>query len=208
MKDLKLEYNKLVARRDDLRDQRKDKRKEIKELERDIENHYKARVVLTEVGKLTQKKFKRRVESLVTLAIRSVFDRPYRFHLEFEEVANRMQCTPVITEDDKEYMPKEDMGGGIIDIISFALRIVLWSMESPQSRNVFILDEPFKWTGILIEQAGAMLKRLSKELNFQVIMISHDEELINICDRVWRITHDGTRSKVKLIKGRVIKRRG
>lgn len=198
----------MVAQKAQLLVEKRATRKKAKELQKEIDNYIKARVILTEVGKLTQNKFKRRVESLVTLAIRSVFDREYDFELVFEEKQNQITCTPIIKEDGKEFIPKDEMGGGIIDIISFALRIVLWSMEDPKSRNVFILDEPFKWTGSLISKAGEMLKHLSSELNFQVILISHDDELINICDKVWRISHDGERSRVKLIKGgREIKRR-
>ena len=191
----------LVARKAQLLVTKRECRRDVRTLQKDIDNHIKARVILTQVGKLTQEKFKRRVESLVTLAIRSVFDREFDFILNFEEKNNQVTCTPMIYDGDKEYIPKDDMGGGIIDVVSFALRIVLWSMESPRSRNIFILDEPFKNTGALISKAGEMLKHLSSELNFQVILISHDEELINICDRVWRISHDGIRSDVKLIKG-------
>lgn len=191
----------LIARKAQLLVAKRENRRDIRTLQKDVDNHIKARVILTQVGKLTQEKFKRRVESLVTLAIRSVFDREFDFALIFEEKNNQVTCTPMIYEDDKVYIPKDDLGGGIIDVVSFALRIVLWSMESPRSRNVFILDEPFKNTGALISKAGEMLKHLSSELNFQVILISHDEELINICDRVWRVSHDGIRSDVKLIKG-------
>lgn len=200
-------FNKISNRKAGLLVDRREARKEIKLLQKDIDNHIKARTLLTQVGKLTQDKFKRRVESLVTLAIQSVYDRHYKFELKFEEKNNQITCTPIIKDGEQELQPKDEMGGGIIDIISFALRIVLWSMENPRSRNFFILDEPFKWTGALISKAGEMLKRLSSELNFQVVVFSHDDELIDICDRVWRITHNGIRSKVNLIKGREIIRR-
>ena len=200
-------YNKLSGSKARLLVDKREKRRHLRLLQKDIDNHVKARTVFQEVGKLTQDKFKRRVESLVTLAIQSVYDRNYTFELRFETKQNQITATPIIKEGDKELNPKDEMGGGIIDIISFALRVVLWSLETPRSRNVFILDEPFKWTGALIGKAGAVLKRLSKELHFQVIVISHDDELINICDRVWRITHDGTKSTTNLIKGKEIKRR-
>jgi DNA repair exonuclease SbcCD ATPase subunit len=166
-----------------------------------------ARAVLTEANRLTQKRVTTKIESLITLCIRSVFDRPFTFKLRIEEKRNTIEAKPVIIEGENEYDPKDEMGGGIIDIISFAFRIVLWHLSNPRPRNLFILDEPFKFTGSLVEKAGEVLRYLSKEMGFQVIMISHDNELIGICDRVYRITHNGTESKAELIKGRMVKRR-
>lgn len=162
----------------------------------------KAKAIIMLVTKNTQDQFIRQIETLITTAIRSVFDRNFVFKLREKEHKNRIEFVPVIFEDEHEYIPKTDMGGGIIDIIAFIFRVVLWSVENPQSRNVFVIDEPFKWTGAYIEKAGQMLKRLSEELNFQVILVTHDKELINICDKVWTISHDGNQSNVKLNKRR------
>ena len=74
------------------------------------------------------------------MAIRSVFDRPFRFVLNFERKHNKLAIQPVVMEGENEYVPKEDMGGGVLDIIGFALRVVLWSLEKPRSRNVMIVN--------------------------------------------------------------------
>ena len=201
-------FNKAYARKALLTKDVRSKRRKIRVLTLDVKALEKSRYILTEVGKMAQDRMRRKIESLVTLAIRNVFDRPLTFKLIFEEKRNHIEARPVILEGKEEFVPKEDLGGSIIVVISFALRIVLWHLSSPRTRNVFILDEPFQFTGVLIEKAGEMLQHLSKELGFQVIMISHDDELINVCDRVYRITHDGTESVVKLIKGqRKISRR-
>ncbi len=184
------------------------KKKQLRRLRRDIKDHEKSRLILTEAGKIAQKNIKHKVENLLTLAIRTVFDRPLTFKLILEEKRKQTEARPVVIENGHEFAPKDDLGGGIIDICSFALRLVLWSISNPRSRNVFLLDEPFKFTGALIVKAGEVLQYLSKELGFQVILVSHDDELIAACDRVYRIHHDGTESVVKLIKGgRKIRRR-
>lgn len=204
-------FQKLSAKKTLLQNERRAKKKTLRYIRRDLIAHEKARILLTEVGKLAQQEIREKIESLLTLAIKTVFDRPLEFKLIFEEKRNHIEARPVVLEGENEYVPKDDMGGGILDIISFAFRLVLWQISNPRSRNIFILDEPFKFTGVLIERAGEMLKYLSKELNFQVLMVSHDDELIGICDRVYRINHNGKESVVKLIKGeggRKIKRRG
>jgi len=201
-------YNGVCAHKASQAKALKQKKFKKSRLVKDIKALEKVRYILTEAGKIAQKQMKRKIESLVTIAIRGVFDRPLTFKLIFEQKRNHIEATPLILEGENEYNPKDDLGGGVIDIISFSLRLVLWHLSNPKSINLFVLDEPFKFTGALIEKAGAMLQYLSKELKFQVLMISHDDSLINICDRVYRVTHNGTESEVKLIKGkREIRRR-
>lgn len=201
-------FNRAYAKKAVLeRDVRSNNRKAHR-LTREVKALEQSRFILVETEKTAQVVMKQKIESLITLAIRSVFDRNLSFQLVLEEKRNHVEARPLILEDGYEYDPKDDLGGGLIDIISFAFRITLWQLSNPRTRNIFILDEPFKFTGVLIEKAGEMLQLLAKELDFQVIMVSHDEELINICNRVYRTTHDGTETKVTLVKGkRKIKRR-
>jgi DNA repair exonuclease SbcCD ATPase subunit len=169
----------------------------------EYENFTKARSILIEANRLTQQRFKEKVESLVTVAIKSVFSRDLKFIMEVGVKKNRSEVLFFVQEGDKEpYIPKDEQGGGLLDIISFALRIVLWSIESPRSRNVFVLDEPMKWTGALIVKAANMMKEISRELGIQIIMVTHDSELEEVADRTWQISHDGDRSSI--IQGRIL----
>lgn len=197
---LKTKADRLSGELSSVRKQIKEKREERDALIKSIELHEKARQVINEAAKNTQQFFKAQVETLVTTAIRTVFDRPFEFKLIFEEKRNKIEARPVIKEGENEYDPKDEMGGGIIDIISFALRVVLWSLQTNRTRNVFILDEPFKWTGALMVKAGMMLKELSDKLGIQVIMITHDDELMDISDKTWIVRHNGEKSIVKEMK--------
>lgn len=210
--------NELDDRYNILKRRREFARKEFGRAKRDKEyyreqlvDHEKVRWVFTEVSRETQEEIKNRIEKLITLAIRSVFERDFTFKLDLQNKNNRVYAVPTIIDGEHEFTDiKEDLGGGMIDIISLAFKIVLWSLESPKKRNVFIIDEPFRFTGKLVKKAGYMLKYLSKELQFQVIMVSHDDELIDICDRVYGVSHNGKHSVVELLKGekrRKIKRR-
>jgi DNA repair exonuclease SbcCD ATPase subunit len=178
---------------------------------REAELKTKARYVLVEVAKNTQGKFKEKVESLVTMAIQSIYDRPFQFKLEFERKRNKMECSFVVTEivggKERVYTdPENDMGGGIIDIISFALRVVMWSLDDPPSRNVLILDEPMKNLGNLVSLGGQVLREISHKLNIQIILVTHDEELMDIADVSYEVLHDGNESHVVLVKGDIIER--
>ena len=209
VQEIQNQLNEFAVRKKVLEKSLDDKLEKILAEKESVENLTKARWVLTEVSQLTQKKFKAKVESLVTMAVQSVFDRPFKFHLEFERKRNKMECYPIVTEivDGVERVyedPENDMGGGAMDIISFAFRIVLWSLEKPSSRNVIILDEPMKNMGKLITLGGQVLREISHKLGFQLILITHDDELIEIADRSYEVTHDGNKSSVMLVKGELV----
>jgi len=183
------EFTKLMQKRSMLIEQIENKDAIIgAELKR-VETFTKARFVLAEVSRQTQEQLKERIEKLVTLCIQSVFDRNFEFKLKFQIKRNKMECEPVIFENGNEFVPKDDMGGGILDIISFALRIVLWGLETPKSRNLIILDEPFKQCGKLITKACQMVKEISKMLGVQIIMVTHSDELIDIADKSWHVQY-------------------
>uniref|UniRef100_A0A6M3MA13 Uncharacterized protein n=1 Tax=viral metagenome TaxID=1070528 RepID=A0A6M3MA13_9ZZZZ len=201
------QVDKKKARKELLEQQFLSREEEIGDKKAQAEKVTKARWVLSEVARLTQEKFKGYVESLVTMAIRSIFDRPYEFLVDFEIKRNKSECYLRVREGDWEpYVPKDEQGGGIIDVISFALRVVLWSLQKPRSRNVIILDEPMKNMGDLIFLGGQMLREISHRLGFQLLIVTHEKELVNIADRAWEVRHNGESSEVKLLGGEDIQK--
>ena len=135
------------------------------------------------------------------MAIRAVFDQAFQFKLNFTHERGRFVCQPVIVEGENEYEPKDEMGGSIIDIISFTFRVVLWHLSHPRSQNVFVLDEPMRFVGMGDElmKAARILKEISAKLGFQLIIVTHIQELASIADRAWQVTRRGKKSEVKQI---------
>ena len=207
MMDYRIRYERLKTKKETLETILELAKDGLLSTEEEYDNHNKARWVLTEVAKATQERFKERVESLTTMAIQSVFDRPFKFILEFERKRNKLECRPIVMEGDNEHVPKDDMGGGIIDVISFALRVVLWSLQQPKSRNTLILDEPMKYVGKgdLLDRAGVMLREISHKLGIQLILVTHEPLLAEIADVAYSVEHKNGKSVVSLIKGEVSK---
>jgi DNA repair exonuclease SbcCD ATPase subunit len=169
------------------------------------ENLIKARFILSEVAKITQTKFTSYVEQLVTMAIKSIFDRPFQFKVDFDLKRNKSECFLRIQEgeDAEPFVPKDELGGGMLDTISFALRIVLWSLQNPRSANTILLDEPFKFVGQdeLLDRAGQMLKEISNRMGIQFIITTHQPKLTEIADKAWKVDHNGRYSVVTQIVG-------
>lgn len=176
----------------------------IDDSEKSLKGFIDARFVLTEVAELTQKKFKGFVESVMTKAINAVFDRPFKFILKYETKANKTYAQPLVQDGDHEpQIPDEDMGVGILDLISAAFRFVLWKLENPKSRNVMWLDEPMRdiGKGKLLNRAADFLREISTRLKFQLIINTHEPELARAADRTFYVTHNGEHSVVSTRTG-------
>lgn len=156
----------------------------------------KAQVIVQEVAQLTQKELEFHVSDLVSSALATVFNDPYQFQVEFVVRRDKTEADLIWRHGESCYLPN---GGGVRDVSAFALRVALWSLREKRSRPVLILDEPFKHLkpSALQERAGAMLKEISAKLGLQIIMVTHDEALVENADAVYRVTKKGGVSDAK-----------
>ena len=162
------------------------------------DNLLKARLLLTEASRLTQTRMKEKVESLVTMVLQGVYGVQYKFLVDFEIKRNKSECLLRVQKGSGEpFIPKDEQGGGLLDVIGFALRVVLWSIERPRKRAFFMLDEPGKWTGNNINKFGEMIREVSEKLGIQILLVTHDENLILIANRNWKVRHNGVFCEVE-----------
>lgn len=203
MSDLEDRYNILKGKKLALQTSLQNKTNQVNTLESDAEIITKSRWVFTEVSRITQTQFKRKVETLVSLLLRSVFpERKLDFVLNFELKRSKFEVRILIKEDDQEFTPDSDMGGSVVDLISFGLRIVLWSLEKPRTRSLFVMDEPFKnlGEGMFLERAGRMVKELSDSMKLQIFIVSHKDSQVELSDKSWKVVmKDGKSSVEELI---------
>lgn len=159
-----------------------------------------AKDALLVVAAAAQQRAKTKIETLVTSAIRSVYDRNFSFELKFKESRGRSTAIPIVREGEVEYDAKGDLGGGMVDIISFALRIVIWAMqrERTRSRPFMVLDEPMKFVGHgeLMDRAAVFMKSISRRLGIQFVIMTHEPQLADVADRSWRTRHTNGKTEV------------
>lgn len=159
-----------------------------------------ARDFVNTVLLVTQGRVKGFIEDVVTLALSSVYGDEYQFRLEYSVKRNQPEARPVILKDGDEFDPRSDVGGGVVDVASLGLRLVAWAMQSPQSAAVLILDEPAKFvSGDKVGRVGTMIHEVSRLLSIQVIMVSHEEELIETADRSFRVIQSAGVSRVERV---------
>jgi len=163
----------------------------VNEKKRDLQRHEKAREIIREVGIKTQNQLSFHISDITSLALEAVFSDPYKLVVEFVQRRNKTECDLYFDRDGNRMEPLLASGGGAVDVAAFALRIASWSMQRPKSRNVIILDEPFKHLKGVRENILVldMVKEISNKLGVQIIMVSDEridrEEIVMRADKVF-----------------------
>jgi DNA repair exonuclease SbcCD ATPase subunit len=173
-------------------------RKDLLEFKNSLTLHEQAREIIHNVGLRTQQQLQFHISDITSLALNAVFPDPYELKVDFVQRRNKTECDLIFVRDKMELDPMEASGVGAIDVASFALRIASWSMSRPRTRNVIILDEPFRFLSTNYQaQASAMIKEVSEKLGIQFIIVTHEENLIPSADRVFEV---GIRKGISNIK--------
>lgn len=175
---------------------------EIEGLKTRRDKYIKAGWIIAEVSRLAQTKIKKDVEDITTKAIRGVFGREFDLVLKMEYKRSKFECQVLIEEDGELWVPKDDYGIGLSDMVGFVLRIVLIHLEQPRKIDTLILDEPFRFMGSLSPLAGMLMKEISEKLGLQIIILTHDEALASIADVKYMVERNSASgSYVNLVKG-------
>jgi hypothetical protein len=76
-----------------------------------------------------------------------VFDDPYEFNIRFEKKRGKTEAVLEFTRDGEVYSdPLNEVGGGVVDVATLALRLACVMVSRPAMRRTFVLDEP--WSNV------------------------------------------------------------
>lgn len=147
--------------------------------------------MVQEASSRTQKKIEYHIGHVVTLALQAVFTEAYEFKLKFEKRRKGTECDLWLLKDGKQCDPLIQSGGGVCDVISFALRIALLTIAAERNgvRKVLVLDEPFRNLHGREKQrhVSEIVSLLSKERGIQIIMVSDVAEINHAADRIFNL---------------------
>lgn len=174
---------------------------EIKDLATNLLNLEEALDIMNSVGVLSQREFKEIFEELVTEALQFVFDKSYSFEMFSTISRNQPEIYMYVIEGDKKHLLKDDeIGYGVVDIVSLTLRIVSWAIHYLKTDGIFILDEPLKnLDDMRFESVDCMLHRFSEMLALQFIIVTQRHKLAEIGDISFLVNRPGKVSNVKRI---------
>lgn len=159
-----------------------DSSNKIEKYKNDLDIYQRAVELLQLVSGVTREKVVKQFEDLVTTGLQFVFGEGYYFKLEFDRRGNlsTLNFKIITPEHDEACDPLDTQSGGILDLVSLILRLVIMETNSPKINGMIILDESLsKLDKDRLPLAAEFIKQLSDRLERQVIFISHSDYIIN-----------------------------
>ncbi|MGD0152574.1 MAG: ATP-binding protein [Thermacetogeniaceae bacterium] len=173
----------------------------------------RVRLLLQEAARHAREQGRRQVEFMVTQALQFVFGGDLDFKVVIEDKRDRPEaefyvCSSYGGDLRVETAPQDARGGGVVDVISLALRLALLHAFHPQGNppqvglgGPVILDEPAKHVSEeYAPQVAQFLKSFSQSLGRQIIMVSHNQHLADSADIAYLVEMSQGRSSVRRIR--------
>ena len=154
-------------------------------------------LVVQKAARDTQDQLRVRIEDVVQTSLDAVFPNAYTFKTEFVARRGRTELDMWLDKDGARMDPLDSNGGGVVDVISLALRVCCLTMS--KFDRVLLLDEPFpRIRGTARQRLGEVLTLISRRLGIQVIMVADVAGTSIVPDREFRVTLDrSSRSHVE-----------
>ncbi len=159
-------------------------------------------ILLQKTSNFAREQSKNQIEELTTNCIQFIFENQSKFIVEIDELYSKASADFYIIDQEENVeiktKPVESRGGGLIDIISLALRISFLQLYKPLINGPLVLDEPAKHVSEdYIYNVGDFIKRSSEMFNRQIIMVTHNTHLASIAQNVYKIIKENNRSIIE-----------
>ena len=177
---------------------------EIDELKALSDTLEKTTILLNSIGEDKQIQSQDVIEDLVTRGLQQIFDDSLSFHIIQRVKANAASVEFVVrtslSDDVVVDTPVMDArGGGLAATIGFLLRVVILLLKNGQDKdNILILDETFAMVSAeYLPGLAEFLRELVDRTGLQIVMVTHQPELAENADVVYRFTSSDGKTVVK-----------
>jgi ABC-type enterochelin transport system ATPase subunit len=185
-------YRHLVGQRDAALLATMMSRQALTEAQRTAEVAEQVRVFFTVLAEEQRKQLEERVQSLVDYGVQAVFGPDHRFRVKSELRGKTVKTEFFLVESGLELPLLDATGGGVGDVVSFLLRVVMLCLVRPVQRRLLVLDEPFKFLSKShYHQMQALLKELTDALELQLIVVTHESLFIEVATTVVKVRKEG-----------------
>lgn len=168
------------------------KQNELEEVANLIDVLEQVRLLLQRASEYAREQIKQQIEMLVTHCLQFVFGPNLEFEIELSEVRGKTNAEFYVVSiyDDVKIKtkPQDARGGGVVDVISLALRIAVIQSTDLYKDGPLILDEPAKHvSNEYINNVAQFLKQISDVFHRQIIMVTHNQYLSEIADLAYKV---------------------
>lgn len=193
------------GKRDKLLEQLHDNKIQIEAIILDQELLEKVVILFQKTSEFARLQAKKQIETLVTKCLQYVFENDIEFLIELDELRGKANAEFYVinSTDDMVIKTKPELsrGGGVVDIISLALRIAFLQIHKPRIEGPLILDEPAKHLSEeYVFNVGDFLKQTSEMFNRQIIIVTHNQHLSAISNKAYRVELSGTTSSITAVE--------
>lgn len=134
--------------------------------------------VVQEVAGAMQAQLHAHLSQIVGRALVAVFDDPYEFRIRFVTRRDRTEAVLEFVRNGEAYSPLGAVGGGVVDVAAFALRVGSLTLVRPALRPLLLLDEPFRFVAARHrDRLRGLVEALAYEFGIQFLIVTHIEEL-------------------------------
>lgn len=184
-----------------LEEQIKTKREDSQRIVKELDLLSKVSTLLHKTSSYAREQAKVQVESLVTKCLQYVFEDDIEFSIEIEELRGKSSAEFYVINSLEDVViktrPELSRGGGVVDIVSLALRIAFLQTHKLKIQGPLILDEPAKHVSDeYIYNLSEFLKQTSELFDRQIIMVTHNNHLASIGSNAYRVDLKDSESSI------------
>ena len=143
------------------------------------------------------------LESKLTIAIQEVIGQPIKFKSQPDFKRGSAAVSFSIERDGNEEDVLRGQGGSVQNVLSVGLRMfALATLDESQHQRFLVLDEQDCWLrSELVPRLVNIVHRAAKELEFQVLMISHHDVGLfdRYADRIYQLTPNKSTVTAKIV---------
>lgn len=160
--------------------------KKIEELELKKQMNVKALAILDHAIQIISANGLGKVESIVSDGLNLVFDQDLQLVLERKEGAKGDSYRLMVKQGDVIGPPIDTMGGGVVNVISFLLRVIM--IQRFKLNKLIVLDESFSNVSeVHIPAVSEMLKSLCTDHGYTILLVTHQSKFTAYADRVYQV---------------------
>ncbi|MDO5713485.1 MAG: ATPase [Tissierellia bacterium] len=186
------EIQKEIGKREYIRQEIKDISNKEEGLLEKISLYESVNILFQKTSEFARVQAKNHIQDLTTKCLQYVFEKDFEFIIEFVERRNNVEAdfyvssyfdgVPIKTR------PELSHGGGLVDVLSLALRFAFLEQQSPRIDGPLFLDEPGKHvSNDYIFNLGEFIKQSGDMFGRQIIMVTHNPHLSQICDKAFYV---------------------
>lgn len=159
------------------------------QLQADLDTWRQVQILFGKVSEFSREQLKLRIEQTVTAALQAVFgEEGLGFEIRLGERAGvptaEWQVVSLYGDQLVAGDPQDSRGGGVVDVVSLALRLALLELSRPKPEGALLLDEVGKHvSSAFAPNVAVFLKEYARKTGRQIVLVTHQAALSEVADK-------------------------